>query len=504
MMGSAWNRLATASFRCGTLALLLSAAVGAGAARIAGPLRASDNPHYFQDDGGTPLVLCGSHSWNTLQDWGTDGTVRPVDFDAFVRFLQAHGHNFTLLWCTELPRFHGFPSTAAAPPDFVVSPFPWSRSGPGLASDGLAKFDLRQFDGAYFERLRARVAALNRGGIYAGVYLFTGEWLLRFRCRTDGYPFSGPNNVNGIDDGYRGDSQDAAVASVTMTAPNAITEFQDAYVRKAIDTLNDLPNVLWVVSEEAPTRSTWWNQHLISLVRSYEKTRRYQHPIGYATLGEKPMDRVLYDSDADWVAPWVRVSPTKSCGSGKPSCKVNINDSDHSYFGMWNDPPQANRNFAWENFTNGSQVLFMDPYLVFYPREDRNRCADPVHGIGSKPDGRWDTFRDNLGYILRYSRKLHLAKLTPQPSLSSTKFCLARTPPVGAEYLVYAPAGGAFTVDLSAMPASRRLSVEWFNPASGEAIEGKPIAAGGAARSFTPPFKGDAVLSLVDSTGRHR
>ena len=67
-----------------------------------------------------------------------------------------------------------------------------------------------------------------------------------------------------------------------------------------------------------------------------------------------------------------------------PACKVNINDSDHSYFGMWNDTPQKNRNYAWENFTTGNQVLFMDPYLVYYPRENRNLCLSPVNGIGSQ------------------------------------------------------------------------------------------------------------------------
>ena len=41
-----------------------------------GPLRQSENPNYFEDTSGAPLVLCGSHSWNTLQDWGTDGAVR--------------------------------------------------------------------------------------------------------------------------------------------------------------------------------------------------------------------------------------------------------------------------------------------------------------------------------------------------------------------------------------------------------------------------------------------
>lgn len=70
-----------------------------------------------------------------------------------------------------------------------------------------------------------------------------------------------------------------------MTAPNAISNTQDVYVRKTIDALNDLPNVLWIVSEEAPTESTWWNNHLISLVRAYEKSKRYQHPIGYGSLG---------------------------------------------------------------------------------------------------------------------------------------------------------------------------------------------------------------------------
>ena len=169
-----------------------------------------------------------------------------------------------------------------------------------------------------------------------------------------------------------------------MTAPNAMTEIQDAYVKKAIDTLNDLPNVLWIVSEEAPKDSLWWNQHLISVVRAYEKEKRYQHPIGFAMPAEPSDDKIVYNSDADWVAPSARISPPKSCGTGKPGCKVNVNDSDHSYFGMWNDTPLTNRNYAWKNFTNGNQVLFMDPYLVYYPREKRNLCLSPVNGIGSK------------------------------------------------------------------------------------------------------------------------
>ena len=469
-------------------------------AHIERALRASKNPNYFMDSSGTPLVLCGSQTWNTLQDWGTGGSVQPLDFDVFVRFLQTHGHNFTLLWYTELPKFSHLPVTATNPLDFTVSPHPWLRSGPGLATDGGLKFDLTKFDPAYFERLRTRVEALNQAGIYAGVYLFSGEWLLRFRGPSDGYPLSGPNNVNGLDDGYRGGPAETGLAAVTMTATNAITDAQDAYVKKTIDTLNDLPNVLWMVSEEAPMKSTWWNHHLISLVKQYERVKPYQHPVGYAALDSLP-DAILCSSDADWVAPSAWLSPATSCGTGQPACKVNINDSDHSYFGMWNDTPQRNRNYAWQNYLTGNQVLFMDPYLVHYPRENRNLCLSPVNGIGSQPDPRWENFRNNLGCLLRYSRRLNLANVTPRSSLCSTRYCLAQTPAVGAEYLAYAPGGGGFTMDLSAMPDSRKLAVEWFNPAVGQSLTEKPIPAGSSAQPFQPPFSGDAVLYLVDAQG---
>jgi len=484
------------------MSLLLLCAFLAGPtalfAQVAGPLTASSNPNYFKDANGTVLILNGSQTWNTLQDWGANGSVEKLDFDAFVKFLTAHGHNFTLLWTVELPKFCGLPLFEGSTPDLTAAPLPWLRIGPGTATDGGLKFDLRKFDQSFFDRLRARAQALNTAGIYVGVYLFTGEFLNVYRCSTDGYPFTAANNINGVDDGYT--SGRKGKGSVTMTAPNAITAFQDAYVEKIIDTLNDLPNVLWIVSEEAPNDSTWWNNHQIAHIRAYESRKPHQHPIGYAAL-EGPSDNILYNSDADWVAPGARISPVKSCGTGKPACKVNVNDSDHSYWEIWKDTPQRGRNYAWENFMTGNQVLFMDPYLVYYPREQRNLCLSPVNDMCRAPDTRWDNLRDNLGYILSYSRRLNLANVTPRGSLSSTGYCLAQTPPAGAEYLVYSPSGGSFTVDLSAMPHSRTLAVEWFNPSTGATVAGEPIPTGSASQSFTPPFNQDAVLYLVDTAG---
>ncbi|HVN80015.1 MAG TPA: hypothetical protein VMW38_13535, partial [Terriglobia bacterium] len=158
-------------------ALALPAAAEPATGRIAGPLVVSANPNYFKDASGSLLILNGSQTWNTFQDFGSSGSVQTIDFDDFVKFLLAHGHNFTLLWLTELPKFCGFPATASSPPELTVTPFPWRRTGPGTATDGGLKFDLTRFDQSYFDRLRTRVKALNNAGIYVGVYLFTGEWL---------------------------------------------------------------------------------------------------------------------------------------------------------------------------------------------------------------------------------------------------------------------------------------------------------------------------------------
>jgi hypothetical protein len=499
---SPWGSLRTAAPKAillGVALLPFAAICASGAAdapaavtharAITEPLRLhSSNHHYFSDGSGKAILLTGSHTWNDFQDWGTNDSIHPLDFAAYVRMLAAHHHNFTLLWATELPRIHGLPTTASSPPDFIVTPQPWPRTGPGSASDGKPRFDLKRFNQAYFDRLRACTEALNTAGIYAGVYLFTGEFLNLFRSSCDGYPLTGSNNVNGVDDG-------GGTGSVTMNSPNDVTTVQDAYVRKVIDTLNDLPNVLWIVSEEAPANSRWWNNHLIALVRSYEAGMPFQHPIGYAVRVDFN-DPTIIDSDADWIAPAARISPTVTSGSGHPSDKVNINDSDHSYWGIWNDSPDTNRFFFWVNFTNGNQALFMDPYVVYYPRENRNLCPSPVDGISSQPDRRWDNVRATMGYIRCYADRMNLAAMTPQGNLSSTGHALVSTGPANPEYLVYAPKGGRIDVNLG--ENRMRFAVEWMNPATGARIQGAE-ATGGGIRSFTPPFGGDAVLYLREA-----
>ena len=122
----------------------------------------------------------------------------------------------------------------------------WARTGPGDAKDGKPRFDLERFDDAFFARLRDRVVAAGEAGIYVGVLLFDG-WALHLSPAPDhieGHPFHARNNVNGVSAGSIDDLQvlplDARVRSV-----------QEAFIAKVVDTLHDLPNVLWEVSNES-------------------------------------------------------------------------------------------------------------------------------------------------------------------------------------------------------------------------------------------------------------
>jgi uncharacterized protein DUF6298 len=365
-----------------------------------------------------------------------------------------------------LPEYCGWNFSGSV---WKMAPWPWLRPGPGVATDGNPKFDLTQFNQAYFDRLRARVQQLQQNNIYAIVELFDGNQLTSARCSTDGYAYTGANNINGVDDGYT--SGAAGVASVTMTANNAITNFQDAYVKKVIDTLNDLPNVIWEIAEEQPGASmTWWAPHMMGLVRAYEgggsfegttyTAKAFQHPVGIGSLNYFDRnDTTLYSSIATWVAPTLGATGFPENVSTNNQGKVAINDSDHSlgYSSFVNsDGSVQNQNlrgYLWENLTNGAEgVIFMDPYEVFWQGSPvRNTCLNPLHQICNGVDAKYDSFRSAMGTLQNFANSnLNLLRMTPQNSLASTGHCLADNSATGAEYVVYAPSGGSFTVNLSA------------------------------------------------------
>ena len=113
-----------------TMGIAASGPFPGEAAPATGPLRVcEENPRYFADESGKPVLLVGSHVWNNLQDMGDTDPLGPFDWDAYLGFLQRHNHNFVRLWRWELTLW----DTKANREDkrLTCAPHPWARTGPG-------------------------------------------------------------------------------------------------------------------------------------------------------------------------------------------------------------------------------------------------------------------------------------------------------------------------------------------------------------------------------------
>lgn len=447
-------------------------------ATASGPLRVDPrNSRYFADATGRAVYLTGAHTWNNLSDIGVGDPPASFDFPEYLDFLQRHHHNFIRLWRWELTRWDAgaTPEYTTKADRYAVAPHPWRRSGPGQALDGLPKFDLHQFDPAYFERLRQRVRAAQGRGIYVGIMLFEGWGLQHLPQAWTSHPFHPSNNVQGLDGDAGGDGR--GLLTHTLKVP-AVTRLQETYVRQLMDTVNDLDNVLYEITNESGAYSIEWQYHLIRFIKQHQQGKPHQHPVGmtfpYARdAKQRGTNAQLFASPADWISPNpdapdgynYRTNPPPADGS-----KVIVSDTDHLW-GIGGNP-----DWVWKSFVRGHHPIFMDPY--------DNRVLGKA-----KPES-WDPVRVSLGHTLRLADRLDLASLTPREDLASTQYCLANP---GRQYVVYLPQGGLVEVDLSG--ATEPLRAEWITPVTGQIHAGRSAAPGGQ-QTLQAPFPGPAVLVL--------
>jgi hypothetical protein len=457
-----------------------------------GPLTVSTtNSRYFVVASGESaeqkaVYLTGSHVNNIFYDGSGPGpdcaeVSERNDFPAYLAFLKAHGHNFIRLW-----RWEHFKSQSGGGGfHLCMSPQPWPRSGTGVARDGKPRFDLAKFDPAFFDRLRAYVIAAGNAGVYVDVMLFEG-WALHLSPVPDqieGHPFFAANNVN-----------DIGIRSITDTQrlplDPRIQAIQEAYIHKVIDSVHDLPNVLFEVSNESAGGgtidanfarmlgmdnvpdwgdSTHWQYWVIDVVKSYERQKGYvSHPIGmtmqYPVTDQTQVNVPLFNSKAEWISPGYDDSifkngPPPMAPGSPPSrwfvdppandgAKVILSDTDHY------SPMTADAQWAWKSFLRGHNPILYDLGII-----SGVNPPDPTISVGGAPPyASLEPARIALGDTLRYARKMDLMAMTPQQDLSSTGYALANP---GQEYLIFQPAHIAESFTLILLPGV--YTVEWFN-----------------------------------------
>jgi hypothetical protein len=485
--------------------------------KAAGPLVVSKtNPRYFtvaSEVDRKAIYLTGSHIWNNFHDGMGPGldcsdTPEQVDFDAYLQFLKEHGHNFIRLW-----RWEQFKSQAAGSSfHLCMTPQPWPRTGSETAKDGKPKFDLDAFNPAYFDRLRDRVIAARDEGIYVAVMFFDG-WALHLSPAPDnveGHPFHAANNVN-----------DVAITSIldyqVLPLDSRVQSLQEAYIRKVVDTIHDLPNVLWEVANESSGGgtvdknfaqmmgfsdvpewgdSTEWQYWVIDVVKRYEQEMRYEkHPIGmtmqFPVTDQTKVNDPLFKSNAEWISPGyddeIFAEGLFPMAPGAPQShwfedprandgrKVIITDTDHYA------PGKGDALWAWKSFLRGHHPILMDFGLIAGVNPPDSSEASP----DVSPYEAFEAARYAMGDTLSYAEEMNLIQMEPRGDLSSTGYVLANP---GEEYLVLQPREKAdpFTVTLVA----GTYLVEWFSVNSRETADaGKVTIESPNSVSFSAPFE---------------
>ena len=175
---------------------------------------------------------------------------------------------------------------------FAWPPQPWPRTGPGSAKDGQQVRSV----GLRSDLLRSTSRA-GHGGRTCW-HLCIRDALRRLQPSSDcdarqhrGHPFHAANNVN-----------DIAITSIVdyqvLPLDARVEALEQTYIRKVIDTVHDLPNVLYEVANESSGQtadsvvlpdgsavetpigdSTQWQYWVINSVKDYEREMGYDpHP----------------------------------------------------------------------------------------------------------------------------------------------------------------------------------------------------------------------------------
>ena len=382
--------------------------------------------HYFMNSSNGEFVyLTGSHTWNNFQDKGDTDPPPAFDFSGHLNWLASYGHNFIRFWVFEQAK--GGPYSN----NLWIKPHPYRRTGPGNALEGNPKFNLNGFNQAYFDRLSSRIIKARNKGFYVSIMLFQG-WSIDTTYGNkgnpwQGHPFNKNNNINGIDGDFY--NQNGEGEEYHSTLNTTILNYQKAYIRKVIDSVNDLDNVLYEIANEDPGKDRFWAEkhkewqyELVDYIKLYESTKPKQHPVGITTDPALGNDFV-FNSNADWISPahtgknTCLDAPYKDNPPVPSTGKVVLLDTDHLW-GIGGD-----RKWVWKSFLRGYNPIYMDH-------------LKDTHVIKEGVTIDLIETRKNMGYTLSYAQKANISDMLPRNDLSSTEYCLAKE---GEKYIIYQP-----------------------------------------------------------------
>ncbi len=428
------------------------------------------NPHYFLwRDKPTVLIGSGEHY----------GAVLNLDFDytKYLDTLRGDGLNQTRLFSGTYREVSGNfdivnNTLAPAPGRFVC---PWARSNvPGYANGG-NKFDLTEWDDAYFIRLKDFVRYAGEQGVVVEFVLFTP---LYSDSMWDVSPMNAENNINGIG---------AVPKDESLTLKHAdLLAAQEAVTRKIVQELNGFDNVYFEICNEpyAGRVPSDWQARIARTIAETGKSLPNRHLIAQnidngAVRIENP-DPLISVFNFHYASPPDAV--TLNYDLSKPIA--------HDETGFKGNDDAVYRKEAWQFLLNGGSVFSHLDYSFTVGSENGDR---PIPA--QTPGGGGKEFRRQMRVLKDFIESFDFVRMEPSRESikadGATAYALSEA---GENYAVYLH-GETRTVALD-LPAGT-FRATWVNVLQGNVEKNEDFAHGGGERTLAVPvYEQDIALKI--------
>ncbi len=432
-----------------------------------------DNPHYFSYQGKpTVLITSGEHY----------GAVMNPDFDykIYLKTLQKDGLNLTRTmtggYFEPAGAFNISKNTMG--PDKSKFLCPWKRIGTDL------KFDLTQWDDAYFVRLKDFMNEANKRGVIVELALFCPfyeemQWELS--------PFKLKNNVNNLGDIPRTDVY-------TLDKNKGLLAVQEKMVRKLVDELKSFPNLIYEICNEPYFGGITleWQEYISKIITDAEKSLPQKHLISQ-NIGNG-FEKIKNPNPLVSVFNFHYATPPKAVSLNYNLNKV-IGENETGFNGQ---KDSTYRKEAWELILTGGGLFNNLDYSFTTDNEDGTYQYPEKQPGGGAP-----AYRKQLSYLKKFMDSFNFVAMKPDTTIYSgglpgknKVIVLAET---GKQYAMYWMGGKQINLEIQ-LPKGE-YSLEWTNPLNGKVLKKEKLShSEGKATLASPPYEQDIALRIINKS----
>jgi len=214
------------------------------------------NSNYFQYKGKPTILVTSAEHYGAVMNTA-------FDYPKYLVTLKDAGLNYTRIF---IGPYSEIGDNIFSISNNTMNPEPKNWLVPWVKDAESQKYDLTQWNDAFFERLKAYITAASEKDIIVEVTLFTSYYTDR---QWNTSPFNPKNNIQGFDT--------LSFKNVNTLNNGQLMDIQEKYVRKVIQELNDLGNFFFEVQNEP------WSDNP-QLVETIAETDTLTHPNDWQKL----------------------------------------------------------------------------------------------------------------------------------------------------------------------------------------------------------------------------